>query len=190
MQNQQQSAFRNNGKPSNWNIGTKGLAIVGILIAMNLALSRVGIMTPIVRITFAFLPIALIGLLFGPVVAGIAAALADILVFMLAGGSGTLFPGFTLSALLTGVAYGLFLHRKEIRLWQVIAVEVVIAVIIHIILNTAWLMILTENPLAVILPPRLIQNAVTIVIRVMTIWFLVNNKQLRSVYRKFSTAKK
>ncbi|WP_225743109.1 folate family ECF transporter S component [Marinilactibacillus sp. Marseille-P9653] len=190
MQNQEKTVYGKNGKQSNWKIGTIGLAIVGVLIAMNLALSRVGITTPVIRITFAFLPIALIGILFGPFVAGISAALADLLAFVLLGGAGTLFPGFTLSALLTGLAYGLFLHKKDIRLRNIIAVEVVIALFIHIVLNTTWVFILTGNPLAVILPPRLIQNAVTLVVRVLAIWFLTNNKQLRNVYRKYSTAKK
>ncbi|GEQ32385.1 MULTISPECIES: folate family ECF transporter S component [Marinilactibacillus] len=188
--NQNNNLYEKKNNRSNWKIGTRELAIVGVLIAMNLALSRVGVSTPIVRITFSYLPIALIGILFGPFIAGISAALADILAFMVGGGAGGFFPGFTLSALLGGVAYGIFLHKKEIHLWRVVAVEAFIAIFINLTLNTLWISIITENPIAVILPPRLIQNAVTIVVRILTIWFLVNNKQLRSVYQKYSTAKK
>ncbi|MDN6385364.1 MAG: folate family ECF transporter S component, partial [Alkalibacterium sp.] len=105
---------KSDGKGFKWNLNTKGLAIVGILMAMAIALGRIGITTPVVRITFSFLPNALIGILFGPFVAGIAAALGDLLGFIIGGGVGGFFPGFTLSAFLSGVFYGLFLHKKNI----------------------------------------------------------------------------
>lgn len=190
INNQNNNLYGNKNKRSNWKLGTKELAIISVLVAMNLVLSKVEISTPIVKITFTYLPIALSGILFGPFVAGISAALADILGFMIGGGAGLFFPGFTLSALLTGVAYGLFLHRKDIPWWRVVTVEICIAIFIHVFLNTMWLVIITGNPLEVLLPIRLVQNAVTVVVRIITVGFLVNNKQLRSVYKKYSTAKK
>ncbi|EXJ24018.1 Substrate-specific component FolT of folate ECF transporter [Alkalibacterium sp. AK22] len=168
---------------------TLGIAIVGLLVAMNISLGMVGITTPIVRITFAFLPTALIGLLFGPWVGGFGAVLADILSFIIGPGIGGFFPGFTLSAFLTGLIYGLFLHKREVSLKRIITAEVVIALFVNLTLNTLWLRILTQNPIAVLLPPRLIQNAVTIVIRIATIRFIASNKQLKRVYMKFSTAR-
>lgn len=178
-------------KLTKWQLGnqTRGIAIIGLLIAMNITLGYVGITTPIVRITFAFLPTALIGLLFGPWLAGVGAVLADILSFIVGGGVGGFFPGFTLSAFLTGLIYGLFLHKKEVSTKRVIMAEVFIAVFVHLTLNTLWLRILTQNPVAVLLPPRLLQNAVTIVVRVFTVRFIAGNKQLRRVYMKYSTAR-
>ncbi|WP_228586954.1 folate family ECF transporter S component [Alkalibacterium sp.] len=176
---------------SEWQLGnhTRGIAIVGLLVAMNITLGRIGITTPVVRITFAFLPTALIGLLFGPWVAGVAAVLADLLGFIVGGGVGGFFPGFTLSAFLTGLIYGVFLHKRKVSTKRVIMAEVVIAVFVNLTLNTLWLRILTQNPIAVLLPPRLIQNAVMIVVRVFTVRFIANNKQLRRVYMKYSTAR-
>ncbi len=176
---------------SQWHLGnrTKGIAIVGLLVAMNITLGRIGITTPVVRITFAFLPTALIGLLFGPWVAGVAAVLADLLGFIIGGGVGGFFPGFTLSAFLTGLVYGIFLHKREVSTKRIIMAEVVIALVINLTLNTIWLRMLTQNPIVVLLPPRLIQNAVMIVVRIFTVRFMANNKQLRRVYLKYSTAR-
>lgn len=176
---------------SSWTMENRtiGIAIVGLLVAMNISLGMVGITTPIVRITFAFLPTALIGLLFGPWVGGFGAVLADILSFIIGPGIGGFFPGFTLSAFLTGMIYGLFLHKRQVTLKRIIAAEVVIALFVNLTLNTLWLRILTQNPIAVLLPPRLIQNAVTIVIRIATVRFVASNKQLKRVYMKFSTAR-
>ncbi|GEK91951.1 folate family ECF transporter S component [Alkalibacterium kapii] len=174
---------------SKWNLNTKGLAIVGILMAMAIALGRVGITTPIVRITFSFLPNALIGMLFGPWVAGVAAALGDLLSFIIGGGVGGFFPGFTLSAFLGGIFYGLFLHKKKVTKKRVLFAVAFNTLFVNLTLNTLWIYILTQNPIAVILPPRLLQNAVMCVVRFLSIWFIANNKQLRRVYMKYSTAK-
>ncbi|SFC73227.1 ECF transporter S component, folate family [Alkalibacterium subtropicum] len=174
---------------SKWDLDTRGIAIVGVLMAMAIALGRVGITTPIVRITFSFLPTALIGILFGPWVAGVAAALGDILGFIIGGGVGGFFPGFTLSAFLGGVSYGVFLHKKKVTKKRVLMAVAFNTLFVNLTLNTLWLYILTQNPLAVLLPPRLLQNAVMSVVRFLSIWFIANNKQLRRVYMKYSTAK-
>jgi len=172
-----------------WNLNTRSIAIVGLLMAMSIALGRVGITTPVVRITFAFLPTALIGMLFGPLVGGAAATLVDVLTFLLVGGAGSFFPGFTLSALLTGMIYGFFLHKRQVTKTRVLMAELIIAIFINLTLNTLWIYILTRNPLAVILPPRLVQNAVTIVVRFVSIWFISTNKQLQRLFAKYSTAR-
>lgn len=182
--------YSNRPKRSKWEIRTIEIVIIGILIAMNIALSRVGISTPIVRITFAFLPIALLGILFGPLIAGTAAAFSDLLAFVLLGGVGGFFPGFTVSAFIGGVGYGFFLHRKNIHWWRIAAVVAFNTIFVNLTLNTIWILILTGNPLGVILPIRLAQNALTAVIHFVTIWFLATNPQLKNVYQKFSTAKK
>lgn len=174
---------------SKWELGTKGIAIVGVLMAMSIAIGRLGITTPVVRITFSFLPTALIGILFGPWVGGVAAALGDILGFIIGGGVGGFFPGFTLSAFLSGLSYGIFLHKKKITKKRVFMAVAFNTLFVNLTLNTIWIYILTQNPIAVILPPRLLQNAVMSVVRFLSIWFIANNKQLRRVYMKYSTAK-
>ena len=174
---------------SKWGLDTRGIAIVGILMAMTIALGRIGITTPILRITFSFLPNALIGILFGPWVGGVAAALSDVLGFIIGGGVGGFFPGFTLSAFLSGLAYGVFLHKKKVTKKRVFMAVAFNTLFVNLTLNTLWLYILTQNPIAVILPPRLVQNAIMSVVRFLSIWFIANNKQLRKVYMKYSTAK-
>lgn len=55
------------------------IVYMGLLIALKVILTRfLSIQTPIVRIGFGFLPIAVAGIMFGPIFAGIA-AIADIL---------------------------------------------------------------------------------------------------------------
>lgn len=117
---------------------THTLALTGVLIAMQLALSSVAVyVTADMRITFGFLTIAATATLFGPVVAGVHGALADILACFLFP-AGAYFPGYTLSALLVGLLYGLFFYRREVRLWHVLVAQLVVDLLCHVLLNTLW----------------------------------------------------
>lgn len=137
---------------------TKKLAVTGLFVAMNLVLNQVTI--PIgttMEIGFSFLPIALIGYLFGPLTAGLSGVIADILGFMLRP-AGFFFPGFTLNAFISGILYGLFLHRKTITLWRVALLRLVNTIIISLILTPTWLYIMYETPLVTL--PRIIKAVV------------------------------
>jgi len=91
----------------------KDIAIIALLIAMEVILTRfLSIQTPVVRIGFGFLPIVIVAMLYGPVYAGAAAAMADLLGAMLFP-IGPYFPGFTFTAFLIGAVYGLFLYKRN-----------------------------------------------------------------------------
>ena len=123
---------------------TVNLAIMAMLIAVEIVLSRfLSIPTPITKIGFAFVPLALAGMLLGPLEAGIVGAAADFLgatMFPI----GAYFPGFTLTAFLMGLCYGLFLHKSQ-KLWRILAAVAVHQFVLSMLLNSCWLwMISTE----------------------------------------------
>ena len=63
---------------------TKTIAFVGLLVSMEIIFTRfLSFQTPIVRIGFGFIPIAFSGILFGPVIGGLAAVIADALGMMI-----------------------------------------------------------------------------------------------------------
>src|SRR5699024_555922 len=125
------------------------------------------IQTPIVRISFGFLPSAMIGMLFGPWTAGIAGALADLAGIFLFGGSGAYFPGFTLSAFLGSFFYGFYLYKKPKTWGRVILTVLVITLVVNLGLNTLWLVIMYDQAARVIVPTRLLQNLIVAPIRVL-----------------------
>ena len=89
------------------------LAQVAMLLAMEVILSRFFfIATPVTKFSFAFVPLAVCGALFGPVYGGIMGALADLLgatLFPI----GPYFPGYTLNNALHGVALGMALKMSR-----------------------------------------------------------------------------
>ena len=138
---------------------TRTLTTAGILLAIQMVLSSYGTIevTDSLKISLSHLALAPTAVFFGPVVAGMQGALSDILGFLLKP-SGPYFPGFTLSALLLGLFYGLALYKTERRLWQIIAVRVAVMVIINIGLNTLFLTMLYGPSRLATLPVRALKN--------------------------------
>ena len=150
---------------------------IALLIAIEIVLSRfLSIATPIVKISFAFLPIAIIAILYGPIYSGIAGGAADFIgawLFPI----GPYFPGFTITAALTGVVYGIVLYKKP-KTWLKIATAVVfIAIALNLCLDTYWLKILFNKAYLALLPTRIIKSCIMIPLQIITIKY-VNDKLL------------
>jgi len=94
-------------------MSTSVLVKAGLLAGLSIVLTRVfSFMIPLaglpaLRIGFGGLPITLAGILFGPLVGGAVGIVADLIGFMLNPMGGSYFPGFTISAALSGVIPGL-----------------------------------------------------------------------------------
>ena len=94
---------------------TQRLAVSALLIAADVVLTRLlAINTPVMKISLGFAAVALSALLYGPWWAAVTAALGDLLGALLFP-TGAYFPGFTLTAALTGVIFGLCLYQKPKR---------------------------------------------------------------------------
>ncbi|EHO62603.1 folate family ECF transporter S component [Dialister succinatiphilus] len=138
----------------------KEMVVLGILTALAVLLSYVlAIQTPFVRITFGFLPLALAGALYGPWKAGLVGALDNLIGTALVGTS-IFFPGFTLSDFLTGFIFGYFFYKKKINFPYVCIPFLVIMVLIHLGLNTLWLVLYYDKAASAIFLGRLIKNLI------------------------------
>ncbi len=151
------------------NNNVKKLVEISLLIALEIILTRFcSINTAILRIGFGFLPIAIIGMMYGPLSAGIAYAIGDVLGMMIFP-SGSYFPGFTLTAVLTGVVYGVFLYKKP-KSWFRIAMAVgVVCIALNLGLDTLWLSILMGQGYVALLPTRIFKALVMIPVQTVLI---------------------
>lgn len=154
---------------------TKKIAQLGLLIALHILLSYfLAINTPVLKISFGFLPLSIIGILYGPLTAGICAVITDLIGFMMFPG-GSYFPGFTLTAFLTGFVYGFFLHNKSKSWVRILIASSIVCIILNLILNTYWLSILTGKGYVALLPTRIVKNIAMIPIQVVVINIIWNN---------------
>ena len=140
---------------------TRTITTAGLLLAIQMVLSSFGVIevNDSLKISLAHLAVAPTALLFGPVVAGLQGALSDVLGFLLKP-SGPYFPGFTLSAALLGVIYGLLLYKTRRTTWQIIAARVIVCVVINIGLNTLFLTMLYGPSRLATLPLRVMKNLI------------------------------
>lgn len=140
----------------------KKLIQIGLLIAIEVILTRFcSIQTPIVRIGFGFLPIAIIAMMYGPLSAGIAYTIGDLLGVALFP-SGAFFPGFTLTSFLTGVVYGVFLYNKPKTWPRIIGAVLTVCLVLNLGLDTYWLSIMMGKGYVALLPTRIMKAALMI----------------------------
>ena len=163
-------------------VNVKRLTRVAILLAIEIVLSRFcSISTPIAKIGFAFLPLSIIAMLYGPLYAGFAGAAADFIGAMLFP-IGAFFPGFTLTALLTGVTYGLLLHEHEKSTSRIVASTLISQLVFSLGLNTVWLWMITGRGYMAILPTRVAQCVVMIPIQIVAMGIVGKKLELAKPY--------
>lgn len=138
----------------------RNFIFMGLLISMEIVLTRFfSIQTPIVRISFGFIPIVIASIMFGPVLGGLTAAFSDILGMMLFP-KGAYFPGFTLSAFLAGSIYGIVLHKKTKTILRIIIAVAIVVIFVDLGLNTYWLSIITGKGVVALFVPRFIKSVI------------------------------
>lgn len=156
------------------------IVTLAFLIALEIILTRfLSITLPIVRIGFGFLPVAIAGILFGPLWAGIAYAVGDILGMLIWPAVGGYFPGFTATCFTVGVIYGLVLHNKDIT-WKRAALAASLVIFIGTIcLNTLWVSILYGKAFWGLMPARLMEAAILLPVQILIIK-LINDRILET----------
>ncbi|MBP2649858.1 MAG: hypothetical protein H6Q74_683 [Firmicutes bacterium] len=141
-------------------ISTKSLVFAALFIALSIIFTHVfAIQTTFIRIDFGFLAIAICSMMFGPLIGGTVAAIADIIGCMIFTPN-LYFPGFSLSAFAIGIIYGLFFHNRSISLVRSFLANIVILLFVSLAMNTIWLSILYNKAVTVIVYSRLLKCAI------------------------------
>ncbi len=122
----------------------QSLAVCGMLLSLRIVIGYFSNLTlaisPDIKIGFSFLPVAIAGILFGPVASGIIGALGDLFCFILAP-MGAYFPGWTVNGLLVGLLYGIFLFESKRFISSLVICEIVSGLLVEITLGSLWLYI-------------------------------------------------
>lgn len=149
------------------------LIIVALFMAIEIILTRfLSINTPIIRIGFGFVPVALVAIMYGPWWAAIGYAAGDIIGAIIFPTTGAYFPGFTLTAFLTGLTFGLFLYKKPVTWKTVLPASLIICFVLNLGLDTFWLYIILDQGVLALIPARLIKAVIMVPIHVLVIPFL------------------
>ena len=136
---------------------TKTLVVLGLLTAIYVVISYFNLyLAQTLRVSFAFIPVAVAGAMFGPVAAGLMSALGDLLGYFTSQfGAGAYNFGFTLNAFIVGFVYGIFLYKGDFRLHRIIIAKLILVVLVEVLLTPLWLMMFYGKSYIVILISRL-----------------------------------
>ena len=83
--------------------------------------------------------------------------------------------GFTLTALLTGLIFGLLLYRKPVTVPRVLLASAVVCIALNLLLDTLWLDIMYGNSFIALLPARAVKCVINIPIYTLLIRILWGN---------------
>ncbi|KKM10606.1 hypothetical protein SY88_13150 [Clostridiales bacterium PH28_bin88] len=178
-------------------IQTRTITYMAVLVATSIILTRYfGAMIPIagvgaLRISFGEVPIILAGLMLGPLAGALTGAAADLLGFVINSFGGPYFPGFTLTAALTGMLPALLLKgtRDKGYTWgQLLGAILIADVITSVILNTLWINMMYGKAIAVLLPPRIIARSLLVPAYTIIIHAIVRRSAATWVWTKNSVS--
>ncbi|MFC6163989.1 folate family ECF transporter S component [Lactiplantibacillus dongliensis] len=115
----------------------KSLTTLGVLTAMQIILgSLLSIQFLTTKIAFAFIVVAITARLFSPLVTAGSTALAYFL-GMLLFPKFTFFPGFILTAFLTGLVFG-YAFQHQTSFIRILIANFIVTFILNLFLNSLW----------------------------------------------------
>lgn len=160
------------------------MAYAGLFIAISVILTRffggniniLGI--PALRLSFGEVPIMLCGMLLGPVYGAACGALSDLIGYSINPLGGAYFPGFTLTAALTGLIPGLIgkYYRNNWN-WAYVTIIVTATTLITVLLNTLWLSLLHGKAYSALLLSRVIGKAPLIPVHIIILKLVINHSK-------------
>lgn len=138
----------------------RALAGAAMLAALHLVLNQFTIpVSSVLEIGFDFLTVAATGYLYGPWVAGLSGFATDVLGYLLRP-NGPYFPGFTLSAILLGMVYGLFYYRRPVSVGRIVCTKLCVMLLFNFFLTPLWLHIMYGQAFVILSQVRILKNLV------------------------------
>ncbi len=146
----------------------KKITATAMLLALEVILSRfLSYSVWNSKIGFGFVAVALCATFFGPVYALALGGLADFLGALLFP-IGPYFFGFTFTAMLTGLSFGLFLYKKTNALKIFICVFIN-QFLLGLVINSFWIHLLYGTPFGAVIVSRIPQALILLAVQFATI---------------------
>lgn len=162
------------------------MVLIALLVALNIILVRFASINlgPLLRINFGFITIVIMGILFGPRSAALGAALADFIGAIIFPTGGAYFPGFTLSALVTGYIYGKMLFGHKLSISRIVLSNLLVILIVQLFLNPLWLSLLSGKAFIVLISARVVKSLAMLPIESALI--MVTYKYISPLFMKYA----
>ena len=167
----------------------KKIIISALLLAASIVINRfLSVNTSILSIGFTFVPLMFSGIILGPKYSLVIAGLSDLIGALLFT-FGSYFIGYTISSILTGLVYGLFLYNKEEFVFnkkfliKLLIAILIVCILINGVLNTIWIIMTVKKASYAIIPTRVVKQLIMIPVMFITMSSLTKllEKQIRGL---------
>lgn len=174
----------------------KKIVLSAMLLAVLIILSRfISIKTEILVISLSFIPIMMSAMWLGYKYSMLIALLGDFIGAILFP-FGPYFPGFTLSAAISGALYGIFLYNKggqlenKKLLIRLVFSSAFVLFVINVFLTSFWIHILYGKAYFAIMASRIVTQVIMLPIQVITIYMIERfTRPLINIYLANNTVK-
>lgn len=165
----------------------RALTLAGLVCAAAIVLESMPIylMGPTLKIYFSFLVVGLGCACYGPVVGMMAGGIIDTVGFLLAGYGEPYFPGYLLSAVLSGLIYGVMLYRREPTVLRLIVLRLLINYGSNVLLGSVWKAMLYGKGYLYYFTSGMVKNTVLLPLEVFLMWVTLRAAQRAGLDRKF-----
>lgn len=155
----------------------RNLCLIALIVALRIICQGTSI--PIVKgyleIQFDFIPAMVGGIMFGPIVAIISGFIADNVGFLINPGS-AYNPCYTISAILSGLIYALFLYRQRITIWRIFVSKFLVNAFVNTFLGTLWIYLFYNTKgkgFWILMSTRALKNTIALPIECMVMILLI-----------------
>ena len=167
-------------------LDTRKLAISAMLITLDVLFTRMlAINTPVMKVGFGFAAVAISGLLYGPLWAMLTAALGD-LVGSIIFPVGPFFPGFTLTAALTGLVFGLLIYKKQGSVWRPVLASFLNCLFITLFANTALIAYISGADFGTLFVTRIVQFFIMFPVQSVVLIWLSKSRLMQLISERYT----
>ncbi|GFZ27302.1 folate family ECF transporter S component [Lactobacillus corticis] len=160
------------------------LVLLGIIVAMKIVLGRFTVGPTYVQVGLGFIGSVLLGYMFGPVWGAIGGGISDLVSSALFGNTGGFFIGFTITAMVGPLIYGLLLYKQPVKIWRIVVATLLVTLIANVGLNTLWIHIMYNAPFKQLLAARALKEAIAPWIQMVVSYFVLRLIENVNQHRK------
>ena len=163
------------------------LAFAGMVTALAIILESfpIYLLGQSLKIYFSFVVVSLGCACYGPLVGMGVGAVIDTLGFLLSSYGEPYFPGYLISAVLSGLIYGVMLYRQKPTLPRVIITRLIINYGSNVLLGSVWKAMLYGKGYLYYMTSGAVKNTIMLPIEVFLTWMVLNAAVKQGLDKKF-----
>ena len=163
------------------------LTLAGIITAASIVLESfpIYLLGTSLKIYFSFLVISLGCYVYGPAVGILVGFANDTLGFLISSFGEPYFPGYLITAMLSGLIYGTLLYRQRITVLRLVMVRLVINYGSNVLLGSVWKAMLYGKGYLYYFSTGLVKNAVLLPLEVFLMWMVLRAADRWALDKKY-----